>query len=162
MSRLRQVIGLGADACSAYSARHPNGEERTSKVYMKPSTLRNLLFAICILIAALLLICVSWNTAASQALATPTPDGMLCITPTPTGDQWCMIPPVAVTVTPSATPVPPTVPAVTPAGELTPFEPTATPTVTPMPTNTPSPTASAIVISPLPKPKAYLPIVRMP
>lgn len=105
-------------------------------------------FAIAALLGALVL--VSWNTAASQVLVTPTPDGMWCITPTPTGDQWCMIPPVAVTVTPSTTPVPPTVPAVTPAGELTPFEPTATATPTITATPQPTETATEIVISPLP------------
>lgn len=128
---------------------------------MKPSERRNLLFIICISIAALLLY-VSWNTAASQS-PTPTPDGMTCITPTPDGPQWCMIPPVAVTVTPSTTPVPPTVPAVTPAGELTPFEPTSTATeVATVQPVVPTPTPTAIVISPLPKQKAYLPIVRIP
>lgn len=80
-----------------------------------------------------LLLCLPGNAGAQTP--TPTPDGMTCITPTPDGPQWCMVPPVAVTVTPSATVAPPTS-EVTPAGELTPFEPTATATMQPTPTNT--------------------------
>lgn len=112
-------------------------------------------FALLALLGALLL--VSWNTAGGQS-PTPTPDGMECITPTPSGEQWCMIPPVAVTVTLSNTPVPPTS-EVTPAGELTPFVPTSTPSPTPSPTRTPRPRVTITLTAVRIGSNAHLPIV---
>lgn len=105
---------------------------------MKPSTLRNTLFALCIAIAAALLYLVSWNTAGAQT-PTPTPAADIwCITPTPTGDEWCMSAPVAATTTPTATVMPP------------PFVPTMTATPTVTPTVMPTPTATQVAPSPLP------------
>jgi hypothetical protein len=77
------------------------------RLYMRPSTQRNLLFIICISMA-LLLLYVSWNTAGAQS---PDP--------------------------------PPTV---------QPFEPTATPTGTATATPQPTATPTEIVISPRPTP----------
>lgn len=90
-------------------------------------------------------------------VAEPTPDGMECMTPTPEGPQWCMIPPVAVTVTATMTPVAP---------PLTPFVPTDVPL--PSPTNTPRPrptfTPTPIVITPVDscaiEACVYMPIIR--
>lgn len=110
--------------------------------------------AIIAAIITMVFLCILWPLTAGAQTPTPTPDGMTCITPTPDGPQWCMIPPVAVTVTPSATVMPP------------PFVPTMTATPTVTPTVTPTPTATPLTLSPLPacvvEECVYMPIGRKP
>lgn len=91
-------------------------------------SLATALFSIVVLLFLLLPL-----EVAQAQVATPTPEDMECMTPTPEGPQWCMIPPVAVTATPTMTPVAP---------PLTPFVPTATPLPQPTPANTRRPTAT--------------------
>lgn len=76
---------------------------------------------------------------------TVTPDGLLCTSS------------VAMTMTPTPTPVAPTA-----ESTLTPFVPTATTQPTPTNTRRPTFTPTTVVISPLSTPKAYLPIVSKP
>lgn len=78
-------------------------------------------------------------------VCTATPDGPLCTSS------------VAMTLTPTQTPVAPTV-----ASTLDPFEPTATLSPTPTNTRRPTMTPTTIVISPLATPKVYMPIVSRP
>ena len=80
-------------------------------------------------------------------VCTVTPDGMFCTSS------------VAMTMTPTQTPVAPTV-----ESTVTPFEPTATTQPTPTNTRRPTFTPTTVVISPLPlsTPQAYLPIVSRP
>lgn len=87
------------------------------------------------------------QSADPTPVCTMTPDGLLCTSS------------VAMTMTPTSTPIAPTV-----ASTLDPFVPTATTQPTPTNTTHPTFTPTSIVISPLPlaTPKAHLPIVRVP
>lgn len=111
---------------------------------MRPSTVKNIQAAAVLSVLILLLLYVSWNSAAEQIIV-PTPH---C---TPDGDgAWCTLPdPVTATATATTTPV----------LTLTPFEPTGTPTTQPTPTSTRRPRPTIRLTPIRVGSNAHLPIV---
>lgn len=163
MDTARGVVNkaLGADGCNPFSARIPSRWKERGNYIMDNKQKRILLLSMrqkrilpmaIWAVASVLFVYLCILTplvVGAQSEPTPDCDNLGCILPDP----------VAITATPTLSPVAPTS-EVTPAGELTPFEPTSTLQPTPTNTRRPTFTPTPVVISPLPRQLVWLPMVK--